>query len=530
MSEHSVDADKTPRKAGGLLASTLVVASMTLLSRVMGLVRDVVIARLLGASAGPGADAFFVALKIPNLMRRLFAEGAFNQAFVPVLSEYRHNGSAAATKLLIDRVAGTLGGTLVLVTMVGALASPLVVWLFAPGFGDDPAKRALTVEMLRLTFPYLFFVSLTAYAGGILNSWNRFAVPAFTPVLLNLSLIASALFLAPHFVPERHAVALAWGVLIAGFVQLLFQLPFLARLNLMPVPRMGWHDPGVRKIMKLMVPALFGASVYQLNSLINTVLASLLETGSVTWLYYTDRLIELPMGVFAVAIGTVILPSLSREHAGTSPEAFARTLNWAVRMVLLVGVPASLALAVLAEPLLATLFKYGHFTEYDVVRTAQSLRAYSGGLLAAMLIKVLAPGFYSRQDTRSPVKIGVIAMVANMLFGAALVWNLHHVGLATAMALSAWVNAGLLFLKLRRQGVFPLTAGWGPFLLRLAFASVVMTALCAWMSRQTQVWLSGSASGRITWLAALVLAGLAAYVVALLVAGMRVRHLRRTQP
>src|SRR5690606_7413034 len=272
MSDQPVEKDAAPRRAGGLLASTLVVSSMTMLSRVMGLVRDIVLARLLGASAGSGADAFLVALKIPNLLRRLFAEGAFNQAFVPVLSEYRTKGNLAATKLLVDRVAGTLGGTLVLVTLAGVLASPLVVWVFAPGFGDDPAKRALTVEMLRLTFPYLFFISLTAFAGCILNSWNRFAVPAFTPVLLNLSLIASALFLAPYFADGRTAVALASGVLTAGIVPLLFQLPFLARLHLVPVPPWGWHDPGVRKVMTLMVPALFGASVYQLNSLINTVL------------------------------------------------------------------------------------------------------------------------------------------------------------------------------------------------------------------------------------------------------------------
>ncbi len=527
MSDQPVDTDTSARKSGGLLASTLVVASMTLLSRVLGLVRDVVVAGLLGASAG--ADAFFVALKIPNLMRRLFAEGAFNQAFVPVLSEYRNHGNLAATKLLIDRVAGTLGGVLMLVTLVGVLASPLVVWVFAPGFGDDPVKRALTVEMLRLTFPYLFFVSLTAFAGGILNSWGRFAVPAFTPVLLNLSLIGSALFLTPYFAEPRMAVALAWGVLIAGIAQLLFQLPFLARLHLLPVPRMGWHDPGVQKIMKLMVPALFGASVYQLNSLINTVLASLLETGAVTWLYLTDRMIELPMGIFAVAIGTVILPSLSREHASASPEAFARTLNWAVRMVLLVGVPASLALAVLAEPLLSTLFNYGEFTDLDVMRTAQSLRAYSAGLLAAMLVKVLAPGFYSRQDTRTPVRIGIIAMAANMVLAALLVWELRHVGLATAMALSAWVNAGLLFIGLRRQGVFPLLAGWLRFLLQLVIASVAMTLLCLWLAGQSDVWFDGSAWQRVAHLAGLVLAGLGCYAAVLLLTGMRVRDLRRTR-
>ena len=516
--------EKTPKKAG-LMASTAVVATMTMLSRVLGLVRDVVIARMLGASAG--ADAFFVALKIPNFFRRLFAEGAFNQAFVPVLSEYRSKGSMAATKLLVDRVAGTLGTVVALITLVGVLAAAGVVWLFAPGFGDDPVKRALTVEMLRLTFPYLFFISLTAFAGGILNSWNRFAVPAFTPVLLNLSLIGCALFLAPQFAEDRMAVALAWGVLIAGVAQLLFQLPFLARLNLMPVPRMGWSDPGVRKIMTLMVPALFGASVYQLNSLVNTVLASLLETGSVTWLYYTDRLIELPLGIFAVAIGTVILPSLSSKHVDASSEAFSRTLDWAIRMVLLIGLPAALALVVLAEPLLSTLFQYGEFTAFDVAKTAESLRAYSAGLLAAMLIKVLAPGFYARQDTRTPVKIGVIAMLANMAFGAMLVWEWRHVGLATAMALSAWLNAGLLYLGLRRAGVYQPLKGWLFHWGRMVAAGVAMAAATYWLSLLTQAWTEAGMWNRVGWLSLIVISGLAIYGASLLILGLRPRHLRR---
>jgi len=519
------DTPEQPPKKAGLLASTAVVATMTMLSRVLGLVRDVVIARMLGASAG--ADAFFVALKIPNFLRRLFAEGAFNQAFVPVLSEYRSNGSMAATKLLVDRVAGTLGGTLVLVTLVGVLAAPAIIWVFAPGFGDDPVKRALTVEMLRLTFPYLFFIALTAFAGGILNSWNRFAVPAFTPVLLNLSLIGCALFLAPHFAEDRMAVALAWGVLIAGVVQLLFQLPFLARLNLMPIPRMGWRDPGVRKIMKLMAPALFGASVYQLNSLVNTILASMLETGSVTWLYYTDRLIELPLGIFAVAIGTVILPSLSSKHADASPEAFSRTLDWAIRMVLLIGLPAALALFALAEPLLSTLFQYGEFSAFDVTKTAASLRAYSAGLLAAMLIKVLAPGFYARQDTRTPVRIGVLAMLANMLLGALLVWEWRHVGLASAMALSAWLNAGLLYLGLRRSGVYQPLSGWALQWLRMLLAGAAMVAACYWLSLQTTVWNEAGVWPRVGWLSLIVVAGVAIYLSSLVVLGLRVRHLRR---
>jgi len=519
------DSTQTPPKKAGLLASTLVVSSMTMLSRVLGLIRDVVIARMLGASAG--ADAFFVALKIPNLLRRLFAEGAFNQAFVPVLSEYRNKGSMAATKLLVDRVAGTLGGTLMLVTLLGVLGAPLIIWVFAPGFGDEPHKRALAVEMLRLTFPYLFFIALTAFAGGILNSWNRFAVPAFTPVLLNLSLIACALFLAPHFAEDRMAGALAWGVLIAGAAQLLFQLPFLARLNLMPVPRMGWQDPGVRKIMGLMAPALFGASVYQLNSLVNTVLASLLETGSVTWLYYTDRLIELPLGIFAVAIGTVILPSLSRQHAQADPQAFSRMLDWAIRLVLLIGLPAALALAVLAEPLLSTLFQYGEFTALDVAKTAESLRAYSFGLLAAMLIKVLAPGYYARQDTKTPVKIGVVSMLANMVFGAVLVWEFRHVGLATAMALSAWLNAGLLYIGLRRSGVYQPLPGWTGHGLRMLVAGGAMAAGTGWLAQQTQVWTEAGAMLRVGWLSLIVVAGLGAYGLCLLVLGLRVRHLRR---
>ena len=524
-----MDEQATKGKKGGLLASTLVVSAMTLLSRVLGLVRDVVLARLLGVSAG--TDAFFVAFRIPNFLRRLFAEGAFNQAFVPVLSEYRtrarDQGSLAATRLLIDRVAGTLGGTVALVTLAGVLGAPLLIWVFAPGFGDDPHKRALAVEMLRLTFPYLFFIALTAFAGSILNTWNRFAVPAFTPVLLNLSLIGSALYLAPHFAEGRIAVALAWGVLIAGIVQLLFQLPFLARLSLMPVPRMAWRDPGVRRILRLMAPAMFGVSVSQINLLLDTVLASLLQTGSVTWLYYSDRLTELPLGVFAIAIGTVILPSLSGKHAGDDSRAFQRTLDWALRLVLLIGVPAALALAVIAEPLLATLFRHGEFTANDVLRSAESLRAYSAGLVAFMLIKVLAPGYFARQDTKTPVKIGVVAMVANMVFNLILVWPLQHAGLALATSLSAWLNAGLLYLGLRRTGVFEPLAGWGRHWLRLLLAGGAMVAVIQWLAGRAGVWLQGGLTERVAWLALIVVTGMLVYLLVLVILGLRPRHLRR---
>lgn len=514
---------QTPR--GGLLGSTLVVSAMTLLSRVLGLVRDVVLARLLGASAG--TDAFFVAFRIPNFLRRLFAEGAFNQAFVPVLSEYRAQGSLAASKLLIDRVAGTLGGSLALVTLLGVVGAPLLIWVFAPGFGDDPHKRALAVEMLRLTFPYLFFIALTAFSGAILNTWNRFAVPAFTPVLLNLSLIGSALFLAPHFAEGRMAVALAWGVLIAGVVQLMFQLPFLARLSLMPVPRMAWHDEGVRKILRLMLPAMFGVSVSQINLLLDTVLASLLATGSVTWLYYSDRLTELPLGVFAIAIGTVILPSLSSKHVNASADAFSRTLDWGLRLVLLVGVPAALALTVIAEPLLATLFHHGEFSANDVMRSAESLRAYSVGLVAFMLIKILAPGFYARQDTRTPVKIGVIAMVSNMVLNLILVWPLAHAGLALATSLSAWLNAGLLYMGLRRSGAYAPAKGWAWYGLRLLVAGSAMGVTIFVLARRAGVWLEGPLLERAGWLTVIVVSGVAVYLAVLLIVGLRPRHLRR---
>ena len=518
-----------PKRQGGLVASTAVVSVMTLLSRVLGLARDVVLARLLGASAG--TDAFFVAFRIPNFLRRLFAEGAFNQAFIPVLSEYKNNGVAGAVQALINRVAGTLGAALLLVTMIGVVGAPVLITLFAPGFGDDPAKRALAVEMLRLTFPYLFFIALTAFSGAILNTWNRFAVPAFTPVLLNICLIGAALLLAPMFAEGRMAVALAWGVLAAGVVQLTFQLPFLAQLGLLPKPTMAWQDPGVRRILALMAPAIFGVSVSQINLLLDTVLASLLETGSVTWLYYSDRLVELPLGIFAIAIGTVILPSLSKKHAAATPEAFSQTLDWALRLVLLVGVPAAVALAVIASPLLSTLFQYGEFSGNDVLRASQSLMAYSVGLVAFMLIKVLAPGYFARQDTRTPVRIGIIAMVANMAFNLMLVWHFYHAGLALATSLSAWLNAVLLYQGLRKAGVYRPAPGWPLLLARLLVSASAMAGLLWWLQRYLgSVGIgmdAGAALERAGWLAVLVASGAGCYFICLLLLGLRPRHLRR---
>lgn len=536
----------TPRsgsRAAGLLRSTGIVSLMTLLSRVLGLVRDVTVANLFGA--GSGSDAFFVAFKIPNFFRRLFAEGAFAQAFVPILTEYRTRRDHAAVRLLVAQTAGSLTGVLSLLTVLVVAIAPWVVMVFAPGFYQMPEKLALAGEMLRFTFPYLLLISLTAFAGSVLNSYGRFAVPAFTPVLLNLVLIGFAVGVSPYLASP--IMALAYAVLVAGMVQLAFQLPFLKRMDLLPRPVWGWRSEGVTRIRRLMLPALFGVSVGQINLLLDTVLASFLQTGSVSWLYFSDRLMELPLGVFGIAIATVILPSLSRHYAKQLPadvqqagteqgtptsdgqaaqDGFARTLDWALRLVLLIGVPAALALVVLAEPLLITLFQYGEFSAQDVTMAAMSLRAYALGLLAFMLVKVLAPGFYARQDTRTPVKIGVIAMVANMVMNLLLIWPLAHAGLALATSLSACLNAALLLRGLLKLGVYQWQPGWGTLLLRMAVACALMVAVIVVTAPTTDTWLAGGWLIRSGSLALVVMAGLSVYVAALVVSGLRPRHLR----
>lgn len=515
--------DKAGKKQGGLLRSTGIVSAFTLLSRVLGLVRDVVVASYFGA--GGGADAFFVAFKIPNFFRRLFAEGAFSQAFVPVLSEYRTRRTHEEVQLLVSHVAGSLGMVLFLATVVCVAFAPAVTWLFAPGFAGNEEKFALASDMLRLTFPYLLLISLTAFVGSILNSYGRFAIPAFTPVLLNVVLIGAAVLVSPLMDPP--VLALAWGVMLAGVVQLMFQLPHLKRLQLLVRPRWGWKDEGVKRIMTLMVPALFGVSVAQINLLLDTVLASFLKDGSVSWLYYSDRLMELPLGVFGIAIATVILPSLARKHVAQSSDQFSDTLDWAVRIIMLVGVPASIALILLAEPLLVTLFQYGEFSPRDVTMSALSLQAYSVGLMGFMLIKVLAPGFYARQDTRTPVKIGIWAMVANMAANLALIVPFAHTGLAAATSFSAFLNAGLLYRGLRKADVYHPPADWWLFGLRLALASVAMGAVVYLLNRDLAQWLAWGWQQRTLWLSLLVVAGIGVYVLALLVCGLRPRHLLR---
>jgi putative peptidoglycan lipid II flippase len=513
----------------GLLRSTAVFSGLTMLSRVLGFVRDMVFANLFGA--GAATDAFFVAFKIPNFLRRLFAEGAFSQAFVPVLSEYKSLRSKAEVRLLVANVTGTLGSVLLLLTVLAVVAAPYVTMLFAPGWvSDKPESFAFASEFLRITFPYLLFISLTALSAGILNSYGHFAVPAVTPVWLNLSLIGAAYWLAPYFEPSIKG--LAWGVFIAGVVQLVFQFPALWRLGMLPLPRWGWGDEGVRRIMKLMLPAIFGSSVAQINLLLDTIIASFLVTGSVTWLYYSDRLVEFPLGVFGIALATVILPSLSQKHAESDPQSFSRMLDWALRWVLLIGAPAMVGLILLAGPMLATLFQYGEFAAADVRMATLSLMAYAIGLLGFMLVKVLAPGFYARQDTRTPVRFGVYAMLANMLMNLLFVVPMAmagiegpHAGLALATGLAAFVNAGLLFRRLRRDGIYRAEAGWPGFTLRIVVANLLMCGFLWWGRGALDDWFVLSATARAWQLSWLIGGAVTIYFSALLLLGVRPRQL-----
>lgn len=506
-----------------LLKALATVSSMTLLSRVLGFVRDAVIARVFGA--GLVTDAFFVAFKIPNLLRRLFAEGAFSQAFVPILAEYKNRRGPAEARLLIDHVAAVLTVALVLVTAVGMVAAPLIVTISAPGFKATPEKFALTVDLLRIVFPYILFIALTACAGGILNTWSRFAVPAFTPVLLNLSFIGFALFAAPWFDPP--VMALAWAVFFGGALQLAFQIPFLARIGMLPRLRLNFRDEGVRRVLRQMAPAVFGVSVGQISLLINTIFASFLITGSVTWLYFADRLMEFPAGMLGVALGTILLPSLARSHAEKSTQAYSELLDWGLRLTLLLAVPAAAALALLAVPLVTTLFHYGAFTATDVINTHHAVIAYSVGLVGLIAVKVLAPGFYARQDIRTPVKIAVVTLVFTQLLNLLLIWDLRHAGLALSISLGACLNAGLLLRGLRQRGIYTPQPGWGVFMFKLALAVYVMGVVLWMLSGDATGWLAAGAFERIWRLALLVFAGSGVYFATLSLLGFRLRHFSR---
>jgi putative peptidoglycan lipid II flippase len=506
-----------------LLKAMATVSSMTLLSRILGFVRDALIARLFGA--GLATDAFFVAFRIPNLLRRLFAEGAFSQAFVPVLAEYKTREGEAGTRLLVDRVATVLFLALVVATVLGVLLAPAIVYVSAPGFSGSPGKFDLTVAMLRVTFPYILFISLVSLAGGVLNTWSRFAVPAFTPTLLNVSFIVAALFAAPYFDPP--AMVLAWAVLVGGILQLAFQLPFLARIGMLPRPHLGLGDPGVRRILVLMGPAVIGVSVAQVSLLLNTIFASFLKTGSVSWLYYADRLMEFPTGLLGVALGTILLPSLAKYHSQAAREEYSKLLDWGLRLTLLLALPAALALAVVAVPLIATLFFYGEFTVTDLGMTRQALVAYSVGLAGLILVKILAPGFYARQDIRTPVRIAIVTLVATQLMNAAFVYPLRHAGLALAIGLGACLNAALLFRRLRRDGVYAPQPGWRGFIAKVLVALAAM-GIALWFAMGPEAWwIDAPGQKRVLALVGLVGLGMATYFGALWVLGFRPRDFSR---
>ncbi len=506
-----------------LLRSAASVSGMTLLSRITGLVREILLATFFGA--GVAFDAFVVAFRIPNLLRRLFAEGAFSQAFVPVLGEHRARHGEAATRELAGKVLAVLAVALFVVTVAGIVAAPLVVYLSASGFAADPDKFALATAMVRICFPYILFISLVSFSSGLLNTYGSFKVPAFTPVLLNVCFIAFAVLLAPRL--DRPITALAWAVFFGGAVQLAFQLPFLARIGMLPRPVWDPLDAGVRRILQLMAPAALGVSVAQVSLLINTQIASWLGTGAVSWIYYADRLMEFPSALLGVALGTVLLPSLVRRHASDDAEGYSRLLDWGLRLALLLALPAAVGLALLAVPLAATLFWHGEFTRTDVLMTRSALVGYAVGLAGIVLVKILAPGFYARQNIRTPVRVAVVTLAVTQLLNLAFVPVLRHAGLTLAISLGACFNAGWLWVLMRRSGAYRPEPGWAAFLLKLAVALYVMGGAIWYGMGSEASWFELAAAPRAAKLAAVIVAAAAAYFASLYAMGLRPRDFAR---
>jgi putative peptidoglycan lipid II flippase len=507
-----------------LLKSLAAVSSITLLSRVLGFVRDTIIARTFGA--GMATDAFFIAFKLPNLLRRIFAEGAFSQAFVPILAEYKSQQGEEATRTFVAYVTGLLTLALALITLLGIVFAPWVIWATAPGFADTPEKFELTADLLRVTFPYIFLISLSSLAGAILNTWNRFSVPAFVPTLLNLAMIFFALFLTPYFHPP--VMALGWAVLAGGLLQLLYQLPHLKKIGMLVLPRLNLRDSGVWRVMKQMLPAILGVSVSQISLIINTIFASFLVAGSVSWMYYADRLMELPSGVLGVALGTILLPILSKTYASKDRHEYSRILDWGLRLCFVLVLPCTLALGLLAEPLTVSLFQYGKFDALDAAMTQRALIAYSVGLLGIIVIKVLAPGFYAQQNIRTPVKIAIFTLIVTQLLNLAFIGPLQHAGLALAISVGACINAVLLFWQLRKQDLFQPQPGWPVFFSKLVIAVLAMSIVLLGLMHVMPAWSDGQMLERFLRLGALVLAGVVTYFGMLLLLGFRLRDFARS--
>lgn len=509
-----------------LLKSTSTVSGMTFVSRLLGFARDMVIAHLFGASAG--LDAFLVAFKIPNFMRRLFAEGAFSQAFVPVLSETIAVKHKRDVKELVDRVCGSLLSVLALITLLGCWGAPILILIFAPGFNDDASQFALASSMLRWTFPYLLLISMTAFLSGIQNAYGRFAIPALTPVLLNISLIFAALYLT-RFTQEP-VLALAWGVLIGGIFQLLMQLPSIYRLDLLPRPKIAFMSPEVRRILKLMVPALIGASVMQINLLIDTVFASFLPVGSLTWLYYSDRLLEFPVGMFGVALATVVLPHLSKQYANKSEQGFSDSIDWAFKIILLIGLPCTAGLIILAQPILSTLFQYGQFTSQDVILTSYSLVALSLGLVGFLLVKIIVSAFYARQNTKLPLKVALVAIACNVVLNFLLIGPYQHAGLALASTLAQYCQLGILLYMLLKLKHYIPSSGWLKYVIQLGGANLLMAVFLIHTMPASERWLESAGMWRVSHLGLLILGAVVVYGFALWLMGLKVTFFSKAVP
>lgn len=506
-----------------LLKSLAAVSSMTMFSRVLGFARDAIVARVFGA--GMATDAFFVAFKLPNLLRRIFAEGAFSQAFVPILAEYKSKQGDDATRVFVAYVSGLLTLVLAIVTVAGMVAAPWVIMVTAPGFADTADKFALTSQLLRITFPYILLISLASLVGAILNTWNRFSVPAFAPTFLNISMIGFALFAAPYFHPP--VLALAWAVTVGGVLQLFYQLPHLKKIGMLVLPRISLQDAGSIRVVKQMGPAILGVSVSQISLIINTIFASFLVSGSVSWMYYADRLMEFPSGVLGVALGTILLPSLSKSFASGNHDEYNRLMDWGLRLCFLLALPSSVALGILAKPLTVALFQYGKFTAFDAAMTQRALVAYSVGLMGLIVVKVLAPGFYSRQDIKTPVKIAIVTLIMTQLMNLAFIGPLKHAGLSLSIGLAACLNAILLYWQLRKKAIFIPEPGWKGFLVRLIAAVVVMSLVLLGLMQIMPAWHTGTMPIRIGRLMVVVIAGIVAYFATLLALGFKPKEFAR---
>ena len=516
-------ARRPARPTVNLLRAAATVSSLTLLSRITGLARDLLLARLFGG--GAAMDAFAAAFRLPNLLRRLFAEGAFSQAFVPILAEAHARRGVDETRTLASHVMSALFWVVLAVSILGVLFAPVLVYVIASGFAKHPATFDLATLLTRWMFPYIFFMSLVAFSAGVLNTFNRFAVPAFTPVLLNLSMIGFALVAARWFDPP--ALALGIGVFVGGALQLSIQLPALARIGMLPRLsglRAAFADPYVRRILIKMGPAVFAVSVAQLSLVINTNIASHLREGSNAWLYYADRLMEFPSALLGVALATVLVPTLSKAFAEQRSDDYTRMLDWGLRLVCLIALPAALGLGMLAEGLIAVLFQGGKFGAHDVTQTASALVGYAVGLLGLIAVKILAPGFYAQQDIKTPVKIAVGVLVATQLANVVLVPWLAHAGLAWSISLGAWANAGLLYLGLRRRGIYRPLPGWGAFLAKLLVALALLAVLLWFADRQIDwIGLHVRWPMRAAILAGVIAVSMALYFGALWVLGFRPR-------